>query len=98
MGDAFGKNFTSTDKKLPSDFFKVMFDTMSKSIEDSRMVIEEEMKSMVSNAKSFSNIDSISEFSSNDDKAKEFMAVYETPRFPQLPEGIDKKYWTEFLD
>jgi len=37
MGEAFGENFNATEKSLPEDFFKVMFDTMSKSIEDSRI-------------------------------------------------------------
>ena len=97
MGDAFGSNFTSTDKKLPADFFKVMFDTMSKSIEDSRIHIEAEMNDMILRAKS-SQINSISELSINDSKGKEFLAYYETPRFPDLPKGIDREYWETFLD
>ena len=56
------------------------------------------MRDMVSNAKNSSNIASISELSGNDSKAREFIATYETPRFPELPTGIDKKYWEEFLD
>ena len=98
MGEAFGEKFMSTDKKLPEDFFKVMFDTMSKSIEDSRIHIEAEMTGMVSRASDSSNVISISELSHNEVKIKEIKAVYESPRFPELPKDIDRKYWEEYLD
>ena len=37
MKESFGRNFTHTDEKVPKEFFKTMFDTLSVSIEDSRM-------------------------------------------------------------
>ena len=42
MGEAFGKHFVSTDKKLPSDLLKVMLNTMSKSITESKLLIDKE--------------------------------------------------------
>ncbi len=40
MKESFGPKFNSTDKKVPLEFFDTMFSTMSKSIEDSKTLID----------------------------------------------------------
>ena len=38
MKTSFGENFYNTDKKLPSNFFDTMFKSITKSIEESRLL------------------------------------------------------------
>lgn len=34
----------------------------------------------------------------NKKNSKKFVAVYETPQFPELPNEFDRQYWEGFLD
>ena len=52
MKNVFGDNFTVTDKLVPEDFFSTMFDTMTQSLEDSRLQIASETSSILSSKSS----------------------------------------------
>ena len=79
MKNAFGENFTVTDKLVPEDFFKTMFETMTHSIEDSRLSIESEIRSMLSEASSIKEI-----IDEEGVSVLEVDAEYTVPQFPKL--------------
>ena len=79
MKESFGENFLNTDKKLPTDFFKVMLKTMSESIQLSQLKIASDMEHLVKSSRSLAfKTESISELSSNA-SARIFLAQFETP-------------------
>ena len=98
MKESFGENFLSTEKKLPTDFFKVMLKTMSESIQSSQLKIASDMEHMVRSSRVLpSKTESICEIAGNA-SAKIFDVQYETPQFPKLPKKISKEYWENFQD
>ena len=71
---------------------------MSESIQSSQLKIASDMEHMIRSSRSLaSKTESISEISSNA-SARMFIAQYETPQFPKLPENINKEYWENFQD
>ena len=51
MERSFGSRFVQTPSQVPAEFFETMFTSITKSIEDSKTLIDLENQSLVSNAK-----------------------------------------------
>lgn len=56
MQQSFGSKFVQTSNQVPSEFFKTMFTSITRSMEDSKTLIDiEKNKSMVANLKNLPN-------------------------------------------
>ena len=91
MRNVFGDNFNVTKQMAPEDFFKTMFDTMTQSLEDSRLSIDSEVSSILRS--STSSIKEIIDEGSV--SVLEVDAEYTVPQFPKLEASKlkQKDFW-----